>query len=101
MLHVIPLFPGGNILNPEISGTYPYGLIGWAEIFSWICDPEGGPLWEEITLDELDSGPYGVVGHAAGRFVLLPVEYETAAEEAADWAGRGFPVRIIRPWSLH
>jgi len=78
-------------------GSYPYGLIGWAELFSWVCDPRGGPLWQEVPPEEVGSDAFDVVGHAQDRFVRLPAEKESAAEEAAVWAGRGFPVRVIRP----
>jgi len=79
-------------------GSAPYGLVGWAELFSWVGEPHGGPLWREILPEDVGSGPFSVIGHAEGRFVELPVEDGTAAEAAARWSAKGFPVRVIRPW---
>ncbi len=78
-------------------GSYPYGLIGWAELFSWVATPSGGPLWIEIPADDVEQGPFAVIGHADGRFVTLPSDATTAAAAAADWAEQGFPVRVIQP----
>ncbi len=79
-------------------GTAPYGLVGWAELFSWVGETDGGPLWHEIAIEDVGAEPFAVVGHAQGRFVELPVEDRTAAEAAARWASKGFPVRVIQPW---
>ena len=79
-------------------GSAPYGLVGWAELFSWVGEPHEGPLWHEVAPEDLGSTPFAVIGHAQGRFVELPVEDGTAAEAAARWSAKGFPVRVIRPW---
>jgi hypothetical protein len=79
-------------------GTYPYGLIGWAQLMSWVCDPNGGPLWQEVAPDEVGSVPFAVVGHAPGEFILLEANTATVAAEVADWSARNFPVRVIRPF---
>jgi hypothetical protein len=78
-------------------GSYPYGLIGWAQLFSWVCDSDGGPLWREVAPDEAAEGPFAVVGHAPGGFILLDANTQTVADEVADWYGRNFPVRVIVP----
>jgi hypothetical protein len=80
-------------------GSYPYGLIGWAELFSWVATPAGGLLWEEVPAAEVGSAPFAVIGHTDGRFVALPTTAATAAAAAAHWAERGFPVRVIQPLS--
>jgi hypothetical protein len=79
-------------------GTYPYGLIGWAQLFSWVCDSTGGPLWREVVSDEVAEGPFAVVGHAPGGFILLDANTESIADEVADWSGRNFPTRVIAPF---
>ncbi len=79
-------------------GSAPYGLVGWAELFSWVGEPHGGPLWHEVAPEDVGSTPFAVVGHAEGRFVELPVEDVTAAEAVARWSAKGFPVRVIQPW---
>lgn len=78
-------------------GSYPYGLTGWAEIFSWVGEPQGGPLWREIPAAEVGRAPFAVIGHVVGRFVILPVEHDTAEAEAEGWLAKGDAVRVIRP----
>jgi hypothetical protein len=78
-------------------GSYPYGLIGWAELFSWVATPDGGPLWEQVPVEQVGDAPFAVIGHTDGRFVALPANASTADAVAAHWAERGFPVRVIQP----
>ena len=77
--------------------NYPYGLVRWAELLSWTGLERGGPLWQEVPADEVGQAPFAIIGHADGRFVLLPSDAPTAAAAAAGWAQRGFPARIIQP----
>jgi len=76
--------------------TYPYGLVRWAELLSWTGWQRGGPLWEEVHPGTVEPGPFAVVGHVDGRFVLLQTDASSAAAAAARWAEGGFPVRLIR-----
>jgi hypothetical protein len=64
---------------------------------SWTGWRRGGPLWEELPSDELPDGPFAVIGHADGEFLVLEAGAPTAAAAAAGWSARGFPVRSIRP----
>lgn len=77
--------------------NYPYGLVRWAEVLSWTGVERGGPLWAEVAAEEVGDAPFAVIGHAEGRFVILPSDAPTAAAAAASWAERGFPVRVIQP----
>ena len=77
--------------------AHPYGLVRWTELMSWTGWRRGGPLWEELPSDELPDGPFTVIGHADGRFLVLEAGAPTAAAAAAGWSARGFPVRSIRP----
>lgn len=78
-------------------GSYPYGLAGWAELFSWVGQDRGGPLWREIPAGQVGDDRYGVIGHVQGRFVTLPVEHGTALAAAEEWSKKGRPVRVIEP----
>jgi hypothetical protein len=80
--------------------NYPYGLVRWAELMSWVGWQRGGPLWEEVDPSRMEPGPFAVIGHADGRFVRLPSDDPTAATAATSWAKRGFVVRSIRPVSI-
>jgi hypothetical protein len=64
---------------------------------SWVGWRRGGPVWEEVPWSKLPEGPFAVIGHLDGRFVILEAGATTAAAAAAEWAGRGHPVRAIRP----
>ncbi len=78
-------------------GRYPYGLVGWAELFSWVCDPRGGPLWQNVPADSVGTDDFVVIGHVEGRFVALPSDDPTAAAAANTWSAQGHSVRVIRP----
>ena len=80
-------------------GRYPYGLVGWAELLSWVSDPLGGPVWRDVSAASVGDLPFAVIGHVADRFVTLPSDQPTAANAARTWSDRGRQVRVIRPYS--
>jgi hypothetical protein len=80
-------------------GRYPYGLVGWAELWSWVGDPLGGPVWRDVPAGSVGDLPFAVIGHVADRFVVLPSDQPTAADAARAWSNQGHPVRVIRPYS--
>lgn len=81
-------------------GRYPYGLVGWAELWSWVGDPLGMPVWRDVRAESVGDLPFAVIGHVADRFVMLPSDEPTAAAEARKWSAAGHPVRVIQPYSL-
>ena len=81
-------------------GRYPYGLVGWAELWSWVGDPLGGPVWRDVPAGSVGDLPFAVIGHVADRFVTLPSEQPTAASAAREWSGQGHQVRVIQPYSM-
>jgi hypothetical protein len=74
---------------------YPYGLIRWAPLFSYVLDATGGPLYEECDVEE--SGRWSAVGHRAGGFVTLAAQAGSAPREAERWRQRGAFVEGFRP----
>jgi hypothetical protein len=74
---------------------YPYGLIRWAPLFSYVLDATGGPLYEECDVEE--SGRWSAVGHRAGGFVTLAAQAGSAPREAEHWRQRGAFVEGFRP----
>ncbi|PWB76071.1 MAG: hypothetical protein C3F15_05845 [Holophagae bacterium] len=74
---------------------FPYGLVRWAPLFSYVLDPGGGPLYEECTVGE--AGVWSVVGHRSGGFAVLASEAGSAPLEAARWLERGAFVEGFRP----
>jgi hypothetical protein len=80
-------------------GRYPYGLVGWAELWSWVGDPLGMPVWRDVPAGSVGDLPFVVIGHVADRFVTLPSEQPTAADAARMWSDQGHQVRMIRPYS--
>lgn len=75
---------------------FPYGLIRWAPLFSYVLDAAGGPLYEECAVEE--TGRWSAVGHRAGGFVALAAQASSAPQEAADWRQRGAFVEAFRPF---
>jgi hypothetical protein len=74
---------------------YPYGLIRWAPLFSWVLDAGGGPLYEECTIE--DTARWSAVGHRSGGFAVLVTEARSALEEATRLRERGAFVEGFRP----
>ena len=74
------------------------GLVRWAPLLSYVLDSHAGPLYEEIADVDAPPGPFAVIGHRSGGFVLLPAERRSAASEAEGWARRGAAVTVCRPW---
>ena len=74
---------------------YPYGLIRWAPLFSFVLDPGGGPLYEECAIE--DAGRWSAVGHRSGGFAVLATEAGSAPQEAARLRERGAYVESFRP----
>jgi hypothetical protein len=74
---------------------YPYGLIRWAPLFSYVLDAGGGPLYEECAVEE--AGRWSAVGHRSGGFAVLATEARSAPQEAARWRERGAFVEGFRP----
>jgi hypothetical protein len=75
---------------------YPYGLIRWAPLFSYVLDAAGGPLYEECGVGE--GGRWSAIGHRSGGFVTLSVQSESAPREAERWRQRGAFVEGFRPF---
>jgi hypothetical protein len=80
-------------------GRYPYGLVGWAELWSWVGDPLGRPVWRNVPAASVGDLPFAVIGHVADRFIMLASDQPTAADAARAWSDQGYPVRVIRPYS--
>lgn len=74
---------------------YPYGLIRWAPLFSYVLDATGGPLYEECPVAVVE--PFAVVAHRPGAVSAPAAEAATAPLEAERWRGRGAPVAAFRP----
>jgi len=74
---------------------HPYALIKWAPLFSYVLDPEGGPLYERVRPDA--GATWAVVGHIDGGFVLLPQGGTTVAEATEYWKNQGAFVEAFRP----
>ena len=75
---------------------FPYGLIRWAPLFSYVLDAAGGPLFEECPVEVVDR--WSAIGHRAGGFVALAADGESAPQEAARWRQRGAFVEAFRPF---
>ena len=80
-------------------GRYPYGLVGWAELWSWVGDPLGGPVWRDVPAGSVGDLPFAAIGHLADRFVVLPSDQAGAASAAKAWSVQGHQVRVIRSYS--
>jgi hypothetical protein len=74
---------------------YPYGLIRWAPLWSYVLDAAGGPLYEECVIEE--SRRWSAIGHRSGGFVVLSVQAGSASAEAERWRERGAFVEGFRP----
>ncbi len=75
---------------------FPYGLVRWAPLFSYVLDADGGPLYEECAVEE--AARWSAVGHRAGGFVALATQASSAPREAAEWRRRGAFVEAFRPF---
>jgi hypothetical protein len=73
---------------------YPYGLVRWAPLFSYVLDGRGGPLYAECAVES--GGRWAAVGHRSGGFVALSPEGGDAAGEAETWRRRGAFVEGFR-----
>jgi len=80
-------------------GRYPYGLVGWAELWSWVGDPQGGPVWRDVPAGSVGDVPFAVIGHTTAGFRPLPRRGASAVESVASWAQDSVAVRVIRPYA--
>jgi hypothetical protein len=79
-------------------GRYPYGLVGWAELWSWVGDSHGGPVWRDVPAGSVGDLPFAVIGHTSAGFLQLSVRGASVAESAAAWARESVAVRVIQPY---
>jgi hypothetical protein len=81
-----------------VRAADPDTLIDWSALWSYVLDPRGGPLFEDVPGSQSGGGPYAVIGHVEGGFVRLEPRASTAAAEVAAWKREGAPAKLIRPW---
>jgi hypothetical protein len=77
----------------------PYGLADWAELFTFGRVGRGDEILIKIPPDEAPDGPYAVVAHLPGRFVLMDPRADHPLDEMAAWIRAGHHVSLIGPWS--
>lgn len=79
-----------------VRGEDPYGLADIAALFSFVCDPLGGPLFTYARPAAGDESGYRVVVHDIGRFAMLEPEGRLAAT-VARWRAIGAGVKVLYP----
>ncbi|MBI2838199.1 MAG: hypothetical protein HYX75_07800 [Acidobacteria bacterium] len=76
----------------------PYGLADWAALFSYVRDPDGGPIFVDVAPPAAAGREYAVIAHVQDKFLLIPAQAAGVPQEVAHWMQQGTLARVLVPW---